>query len=88
MKQFFDPDLECVHPVQTPKDPSVAFIEAGVRAAQNSVPTVRSQILSDITDVLDCAPNALDFLFYQDAEDSSNIFDFPDDTRRALLLAS
>ena len=47
----------------TPLNASSDFIEAAIRAAQHSKSTTRATVLSDVSNVLNCREEDLQFLF-------------------------
>lgn len=66
----------------------VVFVVGGLKAAFHSQKTVRNNVMSDVSKVLNCDPGELDFLFGHDSHSGAelDVFDFPDSDRRRQVI--
>lgn len=85
-KPFEDSKPRKVKPVEVSLRADVTFISAGIIAAQNSDTTTRDNVIADISNVMSCASEDLDFLF-KSSDDDPSIYDFPDSERRRKVIA-
>ena len=75
-----------VGPVESGKAAEVAFVAAGIKAAQNSRLATRQSVVSDVCQALSCQPNDLEFLFGAANDDDETVYDFPDSERRRMVI--
>ena len=75
-------------PVTQDASADVVFISGGLKAAKNSRKLVRSNVLDDVSEALNCQPEELSFLFDSESTiaSDSEIFDFPDSERRRTVI--
>lgn len=77
-----------INPDQSASTADVAFVTGGLKAALHSHNAVRKNVMSDVSRVLNCDPQELDFLFGETAATSNDndVFDFPDSHRRRRVI--
>lgn len=75
-------------PVDQRASAEVVFITGGIKAAMNTSPSVRNKIVKDVSEVLNCTPLELEFLFggTEADADEATIYDFPDSERRRRII--
>ncbi len=74
-------------PISNPASSDVVFIAGGLKAAKNCPEIHRQKVLHDVSQVLQCTPQDLNFLFdAQGDEPDNSIYDFPDSERRRQVL--
>ena len=76
-----------IDPVSNEPAQEVSFVAAGIHAAKNSRNGTRTKVINDISNTLQCEPEALGFLFSDLAPNTDpREFDFPDSERRRHVI--
>lgn len=82
---FEDKEEPETKPVSSETTSEMLFIQGGLRAARNSPPSIRETVMNDLSHIMGCSTESLEFLFGSDQDDKS-IYDFPDSERRRQVI--